>query len=484
MNSSRPIFHAFYDSLSPWDHRLLVTLIVGTTCYVLNCYRWIRLNPWGFEPSNFSQGIRKLCGIERHYVRFSRFYSGSMKVGVLISFDERINVALLKTALKKMEKRHPALRSIIVDNETLIEQNQDDLVTKVFEYSRKGPDHWSDVWSHVQTQSLKLGTGLFQVHVINGDSESEILVSGEHFVCDAISLMELTHEMLKAIEDPPLQWANNITECLFESMPSVSERIVACVRYLTYALELNFCTKNGPRSREAEKDYGKPCVIASSKISTEDMAVLASACKKEYSVTLNALLSLVTFRALSEYVTPDKPNHVYISSAVDGRKRYQMSRLVKSSDLSYHSTAITYSRFIGGDLIKSAEHLWEELDDIGKKINEELADYWNTHSPMLTAPLVWHALPMEVAPTGILSNWGRSPFYPSYKNVGNVSKLRGLINFNTYNCPYIVFCSTKGELDITVIGSQRYLDQNDVENISETTKRILMQMCEYKKKDL
>uniref|UniRef100_A0A7S3LHV7 Condensation domain-containing protein n=1 Tax=Aplanochytrium stocchinoi TaxID=215587 RepID=A0A7S3LHV7_9STRA len=442
------------------------------------------------------KNLRKLDEFERGLVRVSRDYHGALKQAAVLGIKGmRIDVARLKAALKLMERRHPAARSVLVDWETLEEVDAEENIIPVFEMERENEDTWKTLWQNEQSIPVQLNISPIKVFVLQGDDQSEILVSAFHFVADGISLMELTHETLLAMEDLTIKWPAKdwiksqyeITETVF---PKYCLRGYGFCRAFTEVLCKTLCYRIDHIDPEekpiSEKEFSSGSLLSQGKLCQADLLHLRNISKNVYNVTLHPVLCVAAMRAVAENIDPDKPSYVTAGSIINLRPVYKhvCDQLeVEPSDMRHLSSAVTVRSYLGGEVIKDPEELWREVMKIQQQFKSKSTTSLLAYS--LVAGIMFKNIPIDGYGDSLLvSNLGKSCLKPSYDTLGDINFLYPLLNYNILTHPYVCFTTFNGELNYSVIGTPRWLQQEKIDSICASIKRILKQMLERHREQL
>jgi hypothetical protein len=343
-------------------------------------------------------------------------------------------------------------------------------------------DHWKAVWAEMSLTPARIGEPGLAVALVNG---IDLVLACEHYMCDGTSLMQFSHELLQAIADPTMAWEPRLrvpgmTAMMRRTIPSRARRMKALTGYVKDIFADASYNKQSilPKSAKADRStYDQECFMTSLSFSPNDAALLAKYAKQELNATVNAVAMVASMRALAECMNSSKSSKVSLVVAADGRRRYKESKKsnskttnvqVETTDLSAHATAVTMRGvFGGGKVANTSDALWARVPAVHTKLQKYLNHSGSVFAGMLSAPRFFSYLPLDdQGPTGVLSNWGRTPFKTDYGgNVGALDAATPLMNLTVFPSPYIVFSSTNGGLDVNIFGTPRRFCQADVDRI-------------------
>jgi NRPS condensation-like uncharacterized protein len=149
--------------------------------------------------------------MQRQMLFFERlmYVDGRTPVNCLLTarLRGRIIEENLRSALRKVQRRHPPLRAIVVEKEEhpcfVFRQEPEEIPLRIV--PRQGDEDWrTEVLSEWRTPFCLRHDPPVRVVWIRSDDVSEFLLTGHHCVCDGASLVTIFRELLRATDQPDL----------------------------------------------------------------------------------------------------------------------------------------------------------------------------------------------------------------------------------------------------------------------------------------
>jgi len=218
-------------------------------------------------------------------------------------------------------------------------------------------------------------------------------------------------------------------------------------------------SKHRPAVKNARSLTSQPNVI-----DAETMNALAKLGKAKSGATVNVLLTAAAMKALSDRLKEGTP--VHCNAAMNLRGRLAGGKAVSTQDLGYYAGAPACISTTYGP----KESPWEKVASLKKQYQGEFNED-NICGSELGNAFFMGTLPNEhLGFTATLSNWGRTPFpEDGYgQGVGKVLFAKPLFNGNVFGFPYIAMLSHAGNLEMSVVCSERYFQQEDVDSLASS----------------
>ncbi len=432
---------------------------------------------------------RPCCPSEAQFVRWSRDFSGAMRVGTLLRCQGRLELAQLAAAASELERRHPLVRSTLSDWGTLRCAGRDAAAGeprfRVARAARADEFSWRDVWSELSHRPLRLGQGFFDAVLVAGESEQfEVLVAGEHLACDGESIMQLAHELLVLTgggrpEGGPRAPVESFTACVRREVPSLlRHRLRGHLKYWYYLLRntaLGVGLDVSPDARPAA-GFATPNPQREAELDSADVARLHEAARRR-GLTLTAPLMAALAQAACEVNGASAT--VVISVTASMRRRYSRSA-VATADVANHAACGAPALAYAEAHQRAAPQLWRLAASFARHLagninNQDLcaSTFWNE--------LVWPQTPVDPPTLGnggiVLGNWGRAPFVRNYGARLRLRAMAPLINFGVFNCIYVGVATTLDQMALTAVGSSRCFSEPQLARFADALARNLDAMA-------
>lgn len=441
-----------------------------------------------------SETRRPLGPLERHMVRFGAKYSGSQKAALVVTLDRPVSMDRLQNAVDILQKRHPFARSHLTkDWSSVVDPGPERIsrsALRVSEHGRVDDNTWQAVWREVMATPVKREVSPFTIDVVNGDEKADIVLACDHYGGDGCSLIEFMHELLQCMADaqefqashPPLELKPHTTDLILsnhmttladqvKSIASFTLKRLASFPAMTRAMMPKTNTsKHRPSVKNARSLTSQPNVI-----DAETMQALAKLGKTKLGATVNVLLTAATMKALSERLK--EGTTVHCNAAMNLRGRLAGGKAVSTQDLGYYAGAPACVSARYGP----KESPWEKVASLKKQYQGEFNED-NICGSELGNVFFMGTLPNEhLGFTATLSNWGRTPFpADGYgQDVGKVLFAKPLFNGNVFAFPYVAFLGSAGNLEISVVCSDRYFKQEDVDSLSKSIRNEVENMVAH-----
>lgn len=482
--------------------------------------RWIRAGHQDLEwkQSTLKSGFlyRRLCRNERAYLNWGHRYFGANKVGVLLALKgAAVDLNQLTNAVKKLERRHPLLRATLCENSTFeaeaVSSTSSPLVSLVTQQNRSGDaGKWREIWDTRQLHPLIKGNGMFEFVLIsdtnsnNTASETEhfceILLLGQHVVCDGDSASILTCELLETLVDPDIAWKPrpfqpSQTAIIINEVPSFFKDqlriwISFFVLWLPFVSLFTWGVKESPVTKTKPRRINYRCSSTQYDVDLdlEKTEKLVAAAKLR-GVTVNAALMAAVSRSVYEThgFCDLKTRYVGLSCTANLRKRYKTA-FISSKDIGMHATGV-YSFSSFKNMNSEPDYLWSIAKQMGEKVSKNASHdviCTTTLSNGLLYPLLPTNIHMKIRnlhfgnTVAVIGNWGRTPYKEIYQGrEGRTIRLldmKPLVNFNVQNCVYCGFTTTHGKLKVSMMASPRLHTNDQMQELAEKVVRFLNKM--------
>jgi|GEM_PF-4990847 len=370
----------------------------------------------------------------------------------------------VKRALQLSTARHPAMRVRIVDDEAAPRfEHGETKAVHVRTVARRDDGHWRDELERLLNTPISYDGGpLFQVHYLRGagGGRSELIVVGEHAVCDGVSMNQLCAELLALCARKSPRPARPRLPVLDALLPPVSPWLRA--RRLSRSLS-RLARVSIPRAllerRRAAQSSAYAC-FSLSEAETRDLLVNA----RRAATTLTGVAMAAVMQALRA-LHPHTPR-LSLNVPVNLRPRLPAHGLTPE-DLANLTSAVCLESEGGGDL-------WELARELRRQLDHEVE-----HTLLQSVRLTYRAGRAFIRPGrpplvhAVLSNSGVVPIERDY----GPFRVRGF--FSATSAPMIsadlcVFCNTlHDQLTVNVVFPPEIMDREQVERAMAHVRRLL-----------
>lgn len=420
------------------------------------------------ERARHSQGRPRLTLVsaprllgpnERFFVSLRRFTATN--VIRVICFEEGPAPELLERALQKLEARHPLLRARIVPPLLLHDRGP---ALSLQRERRRGDADVQRRLEQLLDQPIDIQRGpLFRFHYLWSEqaARAELLVVGDHAVCDGVSLNGLCAELLALASGAPSEPPLHTRPALLELLPrfELHRRVAAYVPSLARFARLSLLRALLERPLAARRSAH----VFTELDQAETAALVARARAAGTSVTGALMAAVVEARRAAGSTAP----RLALSVPVNLRPRVAGEPL-SASDLGNY-TSVAYVESPGAaEFWPLARTLKRELDRhaASEQLLPALTLVYET-GRRLVRP---HAPPLAHA---MISNSGVVPIAKSY-NGFRVARLLSASSAPMLAADVACFCNTlHGRLTVNLVFGEEALSRREAERMLERLRQSL-----------
>jgi len=379
----------------------------------------------------------------------------------------------LNNALKKLQKKHPLLRSIVSEEGTrpyFVLKNEVGPIP-IIEYQRKDDHHWETV-SKMQWHSFfDVGNGpLARLIWLNGNGISEIMLVCPHCITDGTSMTTLLKELLLLIDDPHYSLEDQpFIEKLSSPLTLSGWKKISLT--LKGSLGKAFANILLPSKTNIDKVL-KPelSYMVRYRLAAQDTKKLLGLCKSHGA----SLYTIVGVSLLKTYFNlfPEKFKGKLICP-VDIRKFLPD---IKEDQLFAFAPIIelSLSKREQQAVWSSAKKMKEDINCGIKKINITEILEMSEGFQKIVPKLVNHLLTKDGTHDFTFSNMGSLPIQETFNTFEVRSIYSPSVSFPWRNPNTVVMSSYKGILDLTFMSNEAVLTEKEASDFIRTTFDMLM----------
>jgi hypothetical protein len=383
----------------------------------------------------------------------------------------------LRTALHKVQAKHPLLRARIVEEEGeplfVWDEKVPEIPVQVIE--RRSGEEWRDITAAQWNVPFEAQTGpLLRVIWIKSDEVSELMVVGHHCVCDGGSVITLLREILLVLDQPdtelvPYTSYSSLADLIPQEVLSDAKMIRRAKRKaMLYKLFLALWPARKPVHGAGDPYvlYWKSGVELLEKMNTrcnaENTSLFASHC----------VAFLLAFREVRGKAFRNK-----IMCPVNIRRSI---REVKSDMMFAFAPTIQLSL----DL-KSETDFWTRARAMKQKISSGI-EGMKVYEEMMVADLMRDSVPQIVtflrSSRGghdiAFSNVGRLKIETTHQTFALEALIGGTVAVPWKNTNTLMSTQFLQEMELGFISNERFLPQQDAIAIRERALQLLMEAME------
>mmetsp|Transcript_6424 Transcript_6424/g.11118 ORF Transcript_6424/g.11118 Transcript_6424/m.11118 type:complete len:462 (+) Transcript_6424:249-1634(+) len=446
--------------------------------------------------------IRKADAIELVYARIAAQCNGAFSGGIVIGLSGKVDTGVVKSAIRKMEARHPMLRSGLSPQGEIVERDlgegQDGIYTVFKRIERKGDDHWKNVVDEIVTLPLEYNESPFMFVLINGEESSELLLRGQHLFGDAQSLVTLAHEFLETIGTPERNWEPRSEVVSFQAVlekaiPFSVGRLVLIIfgwvffilRAIMRRLGL-FNVSRVPSMDKAHEEnlaqasFDQPPPLAYSSLLLDQVDALKRIAK-ESGVGFNSLLSGAAMGAIADVANDTTPLRTIGTITFDARLRIGscIEPVIKPADVGNYSSGFSISPTVQALSAQSAvenkvSSIWKTIYEVDARSKGfTWLEMMSTTLPLAGLLDFFPIVDYENGNSCVLANWGRIPIVKKYGK-HEIRFLKPFLNTNSSADPYISFMSTHLGMELMVSGTSRLFNDQIMEDLVRAVRSRLL----------
>mmetsp|Transcript_6047 Transcript_6047/g.7902 ORF Transcript_6047/g.7902 Transcript_6047/m.7902 type:complete len:500 (+) Transcript_6047:183-1682(+) len=457
----------------------------------------IRVSERHLKPVGHGAGtLIELGQVEKGIVELSQNMKGAMKVGLLLRLTgPHLDSEKLSFALNVLQKRHPLLRSKLVRvNQELFLKEDASLRITVNRYLRKNPDSYLDVWMERSRIGAQLNTSLLEIHLFEGDSNSEadMLFVMDHAFCDGLSITNLSSELLKILsgtEDFDTKVSLKLAKpldalCLTgldSGFPGSFVRIKKTFKILVSALLKKTPAYYPVGTMVKPMDMAEKCTCNPHTVEVENVKGLLTKCKAN-KVTLGNLITACFAYEIGQVIKHigEDDRKLSLSVVADTRKLY-------ASPLEYHhlgfhvSSRQDYqiaSESIPDQKTLSEEDFWNLARDV-KAYYQGVDEKHPLYLAQFLAPYFTYTAGTthDTFATLAITNWGRLNIGPEFGS-WEVKDIFGLTNNLHMLMPTLIVSSFRGRLRMSNFVSEPAASRSRSIEIMNAVKERMVSMIE------
>lgn len=400
---------------------------------------------------------------ERMFVALHRFTPTT--VSRVVALDGVIPTHDLQQALLSLQTRHPLLRATLLDEGPGYFVLEEPGTIRLEVIRRQSDDHWQDVLTVLLNTRIPYTEGpLFEVHYLRAPNSqrSELILVGDHSVCDGVSLNQLMTELLERCTQtrtrPPRSRAPVVDDLLSASRVSDTARGfgAALARFARVALQ---------RTLNETRVSGATSVYTCAQLDAEQTAALMKRARHEKTTVTGALMAAVMLAVRRERLETPR---LALSTPVNLRPRLPASTLT-DEDLGNYTTAIYLETEASGAPWELARTLKTDLDRDAAETDL-----------LSAAPLVYMAGTRLVRPKqptlahAMVSNSGVVRLAREYGHL-RVRALYSGTSAPMVSADYCFFCNTfDGELVINLVTSPEVVEGAQAARVLEHVRTVLV----------
>lgn len=442
-----------------------------------------------------------LGSAENSLMQASQNHQGYMKVGQVLHLQgPYIRLEALHTAVKKLQGRHPSLRSrlrrIPEQTDSYFLEEDETLELNIIEVERKRFDHltfWKKEWRQREKIITPIGHGLAEFwllqdsHDIDDDSSPrEIVIICEHGICDALSLSNAAHELLIALSGEndqlfakSLDWPITMETKIRTSL-SRATRAFSLLKLILRFLSTYLATRRSKIARVPLGDVDIPprdmanlchTEMCHGILNTERTQQLIDICRQK-KVTITSIICSAILYAIN-VLTNENENaetkFIELPMTADTRRRY-VSRIA-NHHLSNHVSSTMAFIVSTRDMSTKYTDLWQLAQAFGTHTQKCLQNNQIFAFGMIIGRVFSMGLnssKTEYAPMCALSSWGILPFHEQY-GPWNLEGMTPMTNMIQNIMPFITIQTVNGVLTIMFAGPDPVISLNVLEKLCQLT---------------
>ncbi|CAF3808615.1 unnamed protein product [Rotaria sp. Silwood1] len=431
----------------------------------------------------------------------SQKYQGYMKIGEVLHVEgPYICLQALRKAVKKLQERHPTLRSRLQRNpqkaNSYFLEEDETLELKIIEIERKRCDHltfWKKEWRQREKSTTAIGQGLAELWLLQDpqdkddiSSPREIVFICEHSICDALSLSNAAHELLIGLSHEnhqifakSLDWPITMETAIRTSL-SRSNRTLSLVKLIIRALSTRVTTS---RSKIAKIPLGNVDIALGDManlchtetcyaiLNKEQTQQLIDKCRQE-KVTITSTVCSAILCAINALINADgqaESSLMELSMTADTRRRYVPP--IGNHDLCNHVSSMIPFVVSTRDMLTRYTDLWQLARTFGGHTKKCIDDNQILALGIIIGRMFSKSLNSPKAadfPTCGISSWGILTFdeqYGQWKFEG----MTPIINMVQGFMPFITIQTVNGILSIMFSGPHPVIPFNVLEQLRQST---------------
>lgn len=378
----------------------------------------------------------------------------------------------LHAALGKIQKKHPLLRSLIKDSGRggpYFVSAKDILPIPVRVVVRKGDNHWE---AESKTEWIKLfndrNAPMARVVWLQGKDVSELMLVCPHCICDGRSILTLMEELLLLIDHPekelePYAPFNSVQELLSEKY---SFGKLIRVRLLSVLAVWFLFTKSRPETPLRGNPY-----MLHWKLTRESTDAIATACKRT-GTTVHAVLCVAFLEAFrlvkAEQARGNAVSPVDIRKYVPEIKDDMMFAMAPTVEVSLDQGQASF--WVKAKLLSN--QLRVKIDALKGRESLLLSEY-------LSADRIVKYLKTAGGTHDItVSNMGRLTIPEKYDSFELETIYSPTVAFPWKNPTTALIHTFRGRMDFTFCSNDRFLRQEEAEQIRDTLLGLLLKGAE------
>ncbi|UJR11506.1 hypothetical protein I4U23_015687 [Adineta vaga] len=427
---------------------------------------------------------RLMGAAENALIETSRQHQGHMKVGEILHLQgPYLSLETLTTAVGRLQRRHPFLRSRLQNNPaklgTYLLEEDDTLHPRILEFSRKHDDRltfWRQEWQNREKESATVGQGLIEFWLLQDpndrekeSSSKEIAIICEHSICDGLSLSTIAHELLLSLSEGDIDMFATPLNCPLTMEDAVrrsystwnrvftfSKSLVAILRWRVInrrrTARLPLAAVDFPLADMAKHSYTDSFY---GRLNKQQTKKLMEKCRQE-SVTVTSAVSTAILCSASTLVSVDnnQETQLVLAIAADTRRRYVPP--MPNHDLSYQVSGTMAYALPTNNTPTVPQGMWQLAKVFGHHVKASVDAGQTLALAMIMGILYQKSLgPPNLAavPTCGISNWGLLPFQERYGQ-WELTEMTPFVNMIRAPMPFLLVQTVNGVLTIGCNGSR------------------------------
>ncbi|WP_082384046.1 condensation domain-containing protein [Chryseobacterium sp. ERMR1:04] len=382
----------------------------------------------------------------------------------------RIDKGDLRSALSKIQKKHPLLR-VKIDNTTekypfFVEEKEIEPIP-FYVVNRKTDDDWlqesKNEWYSLFDDDKK---PLAKVVWIRGEETSEILWVIPHCICDGTSLVALMKELLFLLDDPcyelsPYQIFNSVNDFLPQDFNLKKKKRKANF-YLLLAKGFFLM------QRRSKKISHRNNYVIHWKLDSQITKHITGKCKT-HEISVHSLLSTAFMKAFQEIQGSSAKGKVI--SPVD--VRHFIPEIKQDHIFAFAPTVELSLKKGNADILENSKHIKKDLVQKIEKMEARELLWMGEHMH----PVVERMVSMLNASKGghdiTLSNMGKIDIQRKYRNFKLETIFSPTVAFPWLNSNTLVATTYNQEMDFMFVSNESFLPKEEAAKIKDKAIELL-----------
>ncbi|CAF1148322.1 unnamed protein product [Adineta ricciae] len=452
---------------------------------------------------------RILGTAENALIETSRQHQGHMKVGEVLHLQgPYISLDMLIAAINRLQRRHPFLRSRLENNSTkpgtYLLAEDDTFSPKILTFARKHEDRLNfclQEWRNREKEPAVIGQGLVEFWLLqdpedhdNENTFTEIVIIGEHSICDGISLSTLAHELLLSLSQGDANMFANSLACPITMEDAVRQSLSAWNRIATFSkfllamirwsvannrrvARLPLGTVDFPLDDMAKNSFTG---LFYGRLDKEQTQTLMEKCRRE-NVTVTSAVSSAILCSTSMLLPNEDAQLTQLVMAIAADTRRRCIPSMSNNDLSYQVSGTMAFALPTNNTPTTSEGMWQLARVFGNHVKTSVDAGQTLALAMIMGKLYQKnlgAVTLRRAPTCGISNWGLLPFHEQYGK-WQLHEMIPIGNMVRMPMPFFLVQTVNGKLTICCNGSVPVVPLNTLESLCNGTIDNLRQMIEH-----